>query len=365
MSVTGVKFNDVDGNGVQGSGESGLSGWVINAYVDDEPENGDLDPDEFDDGALESASTDSNGAYTLTLPPGKYIICEVAQAGWTQTAPAPEALNDEPECDAGDPDLGPQGYAIELVAENDTGNDFGNRRPGGGGGGGTSPFPATVTIIKDAVPDDPQDFSFTGNGLPDPQSFTLDDDQDGTNSNTQTFTVTSFDLDNESVTEGTLLEGWVLTSITCNKGTTDTEAQTATFNVQSGDSITCTFQNTRDEEPPEPPNEPEPPNQPEPPNEPNPPGGPPGPPGGPPDQPGGEPGGEEPNPGNGGGVGPERGGQGGDDDPGGSGFARGFDSFGTLPFTGFVLGSLLLAGCALLIAGFALRPREDRRSRRR
>ena len=47
---------------------------------------------------------------------------------------------------------------------------------------------ATIVIVKDAIPDDAQDFSFTAGGGLSPTSFSLDDDADGTLSNTQTFT---------------------------------------------------------------------------------------------------------------------------------------------------------------------------------
>jgi hypothetical protein len=36
-----------------------------------------------------TAVTDATGTYTLTgLPPGTYLVCEVLQVGWRQTAPA-------------------------------------------------------------------------------------------------------------------------------------------------------------------------------------------------------------------------------------------------------------------------------------
>ena len=44
-----------------------------------------------------------------------------------------------------------------------------------------------VVVVKDATPDDPQDFSFTAGGGLTPTSFSLDDDANGTLSNTRTF----------------------------------------------------------------------------------------------------------------------------------------------------------------------------------
>ena len=45
----------------------------------------------------------------------------------------------------------------------------------------------TLVVVKEATPDDPQDFDFTTDGGLSPPSFSLDDDSDGTLSNTQTF----------------------------------------------------------------------------------------------------------------------------------------------------------------------------------
>ena len=39
-------------------------------------------------------------------------------------------------------------------------------------------FPGSITIIKNAIPDDPQDFSFTTTGGLTPSTFALDDDAD-------------------------------------------------------------------------------------------------------------------------------------------------------------------------------------------
>ena len=46
----------------------------------------------------------------------------------------------------------------------------------------------TIVAVKDSQPNDPQDFSFTAGGGLSPASFALDDDSDGTLSNSQTFT---------------------------------------------------------------------------------------------------------------------------------------------------------------------------------
>ena len=102
----------------------------------------------------------------------------------------------------------------------------------------------TITIIKDAVPNGAQDFAYTttGGGL---SGFSLDDDADGTLSNTQTFPNVMPGA--YSVTE-TALAGWDLTGLECNgtAGSTGTPAgATANINLTSGGSVTCTYTNTQ------------------------------------------------------------------------------------------------------------------------
>src|SRR5690349_8925710 len=78
-SVSGSKFNDLNGNGVQDSGDQGLAGWTV--YVDYN-DNGSKD------GGEPSALTGSGGGYTITgVEPGSYKVREVAQSGWTCSKP--------------------------------------------------------------------------------------------------------------------------------------------------------------------------------------------------------------------------------------------------------------------------------------
>lgn len=106
----------------------------------------------------------------------------------------------------------------------------------------------SITIVKDAVPDDPQDFGYTtsGAGL---SSFSLDDDADPTLSNTRTFT----DLapGSYAVTESLPVTGWDLTALQCSStngsSTTSTSVATgvAAITLGAGDSVTCTYTNTK------------------------------------------------------------------------------------------------------------------------
>lgn len=101
-ALSGVKFEDTDGDGARDDGEAGLAGWTL--YLDAD-----------NDGALDegeaSTVTGADGAYSFTdLTPGDYVVREVAQAGWLQTQP------------------GGDGARVVTVVSDETatGVDFGN-----------------------------------------------------------------------------------------------------------------------------------------------------------------------------------------------------------------------------------------------
>jgi len=99
-----------------------------------------------------------------------------------------------------------------------------------------------VTVVKDAVPNDPQDFDFTTDLGP---SFTLDDDADGTLSNTKIFS--NVDAGTYYVTE-TVPSGWDLTSISFagdTDGGSSSAGSTATIDLDPGEQITVIFTNAR------------------------------------------------------------------------------------------------------------------------
>jgi hypothetical protein len=101
-SISGMKFDDLNANGVKDPGEPGIAGWIINLTG---PVN-------------ETTTTDSSGDYLFApLAPGTYSVSEQSVAGWSQTAP-------------------PFGtYTITLALnQTSSGNDFGNRRFSGGRG---------------------------------------------------------------------------------------------------------------------------------------------------------------------------------------------------------------------------------------
>jgi VCBS repeat-containing protein len=83
VSISGLKFEDLNGNGVRDAGEGGVAGWTI--FID---ANG--------DGVLQATETSvvtgADGTYSFTgLLPGTYIIAEVQREGWVQTTPTGSA----------------------------------------------------------------------------------------------------------------------------------------------------------------------------------------------------------------------------------------------------------------------------------
>lgn len=126
QTVSGRKFNDLGGDGLNEIGDPGLGGWEIRAYADNEPQNGVLDVTELTAGPVATTTTsDNTGGYSFDLAPGSYVICEVLQGNWAQSFPGGAPA----ECAAG-PSLGPQGHAVTLVAgQHSMGNAFGNVQP--------------------------------------------------------------------------------------------------------------------------------------------------------------------------------------------------------------------------------------------
>jgi len=95
-----------------------------------------------------------------------------------------------------------------------------------------------LVVVKDAQPDDPQNFDFMASGGLSPSSFQLDDDSDPTLSNTHTFA---------NVTPGsgyslaeTVPAGWDQQSASCNDGSPVTN-----IDVGAGETVTCTFTNRK------------------------------------------------------------------------------------------------------------------------
>ena len=103
----------------------------------------------------------------------------------------------------------------------------------------------SITIVKDALPNDAQDFSFSADTAQSTTipGFSLDDDSDGTLSNSATFN--GLKPGSYSVTEGDT-KGWVLTGVSCDDDSDQSvDDSTANISLPAGGNVTCTFENTR------------------------------------------------------------------------------------------------------------------------
>ena len=77
-TISGMKFNDANGNRRKDSGEVGLQGWTINLMKAGSPT------------VIASTVTDASGNYSFSnLNPGTYQLREVNQTGWVQTTNNP------------------------------------------------------------------------------------------------------------------------------------------------------------------------------------------------------------------------------------------------------------------------------------
>ncbi|HEY3208338.1 MAG TPA: S8 family serine peptidase, partial [Actinomycetota bacterium] len=132
--ISGIKYLDRNGDGVRDADgvdniagnaddEVPLSGWTIRAYVDS---NGDGMLQAGETTIAASATTaPPTGAYSLTVNPGKYVICERVddQAGFSQTQPS----NSNCAALPGGQGVAGGGYAATVTSGSSTLNQiFGN-----------------------------------------------------------------------------------------------------------------------------------------------------------------------------------------------------------------------------------------------
>jgi uncharacterized repeat protein (TIGR01451 family) len=189
-----------------------------------------------------SSGTPPNSITFSNLMPGTYDFSEGTVAGWTSGGtgyggtvnctdiPHPTRSTFTPTASS---------VSIALVAGDEVTCTFVNTRQPAPTGFGA------VSIIKDAAPDDAQDFFFlfgTSGG-----SFVLDDDGVSYNPYPNQTTLPGLAAGPWTFTENAVT-GWTLTAIACvpSTGTTpDVANRQVTVNVTNGASTTCTFTNTR------------------------------------------------------------------------------------------------------------------------
>ena len=221
-SIGGQKWHDLDADGVRDAGELGVAGYK---FWLDKNANG------IKDVGDPEATTDAQGFYAFTdLPNGTYTVYEMPDAsqlpanqGFICSSPTP--------CS----------YTVTINTANAqtrsySGKDFGNYKN------------AKVRIDKvtTGLGADPEhDFNFTTSPSTAPPAglganFPLDSTDP-----VHEVTVKPNTAGLYQVTEGT--DGqYTLTGIACNDSDSTDAGRTATINVSSGETVTCTFTNTRD-----------------------------------------------------------------------------------------------------------------------
>ena len=207
-SISMLKYEDANANGaLDADTEAGLPGWTLDLYAD---LNGDGEVDEGDT-LQASAVTDSAGHLSFSdLLPGGYIVCERLTTGsaWVNT----------------DPGGGELCKALSIALAQDAALPFGNVMTG------------AIVVEKHAEPDGVDgSFSFTGAA-------------NGTISDGGTITVSPLLPGTYTVSE-IAQDHWALTAITCDdlNSSGDLDQAMATFNVEPGQIVRCTFVNTIDE----------------------------------------------------------------------------------------------------------------------
>ena len=114
---SGTKFVDSNGDGDRDAGEPGLAGVEIHLFG-----TTGLGADFH-----EHTTTDANGAYSFSAPPGNYTACETVPAGYMQSYPTVLTENTI-NCLA---PHGGRGWIVVLTSgSTDSGNDFGNFQNG-------------------------------------------------------------------------------------------------------------------------------------------------------------------------------------------------------------------------------------------
>jgi hypothetical protein len=109
---------------------------------------------------------------------------------------------------------------------------------------------ATITVRKNAVPDDEQDFTFAPSSELHPADFVLDDDGDDSNglADSATFQVP---LEAPVVVSELPTEGWDLTAVECDgpatpeRDASDRLTGRVDIDATGGETVTCTFTNTK------------------------------------------------------------------------------------------------------------------------
>jgi uncharacterized repeat protein (TIGR01451 family) len=208
-SISGYKFNDLNGKDGRDEGEPGISGWGVTLTGTTKAVNG---QPSVAIGPIVN-TTNTAGYYEFTnLAPGTYTVCEEQRVNWVQTYPG---LN---VC---------QTIVIDISGESNANSNFGNRAQG------------TIEVKKVLSP------------ATDPGKFNLAVDVETQASNvgdggtTGQVTVWAGDhTASEAAGTATDLANYSST-YSCSNGQEGTGISISDITVSAGDHIVCTFTNTR------------------------------------------------------------------------------------------------------------------------
>ncbi|MFA4873373.1 MAG: SdrD B-like domain-containing protein [Patescibacteria group bacterium] len=192
-SISGMKWNDLNGDGIKDENEPGLQGWTIT-----------LNPGNT------STTTDENGSYSFeSLIAGTYTVSETVQSGWQQTYP-----------------VNPGTHTVQITSGTvETGKNFGNRLRLG-----------SIIIRKITIGDDGT-FNFSGLG-----GFSIT-----TINGVSTSTHDEIEPGIYEVSES-LPSLWDLTNIECSDDNSEmgpVGSGMVSINLDPGESVTCTFTDTK------------------------------------------------------------------------------------------------------------------------
>jgi PKD repeat protein len=141
--IRGVKWNDLNGNGIKEAGEPGIPNWKI---IVDYNQDGVLDP--FSSGDF-TTTTNSLGEYKFTnYFNGSYIVGEILKSGWQQTYP-------DSSYGSRLGNVGPYDHMVilnpgQVVADIDFGNNYEDAEDGYDFGDAPDPHYPTLLINNGA-----------------------------------------------------------------------------------------------------------------------------------------------------------------------------------------------------------------------
>lgn len=164
-----------------------------------------------------SGSIADGGTLEKVVAPGNYNVSETVPSGWDLTS----VICDDANSGAS---VAVSATANINVEANETVKcTFTNTKR------------SSITILKNAINNNAQDFEFINNfGNNNPATFYLDDDSNATLPNTRTFEV----LPGEYEVSEEEISGWQQESATCDNGET-----IDSINIEPGENVTCTFVN--------------------------------------------------------------------------------------------------------------------------